>query len=108
MSVAMSKRVLQRENVEFRGTGGRSQENGSLGFCPAFLDQDTSAVYPACLANGCPAPCHLLDGLPPEVVLTRTSNGRVATVKASIVSGFLLDGQFFTREAAARKASELN
>ena len=31
MSVAMSKRVLQRENVEFRGTGGRSQKNRSLG-----------------------------------------------------------------------------
>jgi hypothetical protein len=42
------------------------------------------------------------------VVLTRTEGGRVASVKASIVSGFTLAGVFYTREAAARKASELN
>ena len=46
MNVAMSEQVLQRENVEFLGTGGRSQENRSLGFRPAFMDQETLAVYP--------------------------------------------------------------
>jgi hypothetical protein len=108
MNMAMSEQVLQRENVEFHGTGGRSQENRSLGFRPAFLDADTTTIYPSRFADGSPAPFHLLDGLPPEVVLTRTPKGRVATVKSSIVSGFTLDGAFYTRDAAARKASELN
>jgi len=104
----MSNQVLQRENVEFHGTGGRSQENASVGFRPAFLDQETLEVYPSRFADGRPAPMHLLDGLPPELVLSRTPKGRVATVKPTIVSGFTLAGEFYTRDAAARKASELN
>jgi len=108
MGLSMSEQVLQRENAEFQGTGGRSQENGSLGFRPAFRDEETGMVFPACFADGRPAPFHLLDGLPQSVVLTRTEGGRVTSVKASIVSGFTLAGVFYTREAAARKASELN
>jgi hypothetical protein len=108
MNAAMSEQVLQRENVEFHGTGGRSQENRALGFRPAFMDSETFAVYPSRFADGRPAPFHLLDGLPAEVVLTRTSSGRVATVKSTLVSGFTLDGEFYTRDAAARRASELN
>jgi len=108
MNLAMSEQALQRENVEFLGTGGRSQENRSLGFRPAFMDRDTAAVYPACFADGRPAPFHLLDGLPADVVLARTADGRVASVKPTIVSGFTLDGTFYTREAAARKANELH
>ena len=107
MNATMTLETLQRENVEFLGTGGRSQENRSLGFRPAFMDRDTSAVYPACFADGRPAPFHLLDGLPSEVVLTRNANGRVAVVKPSIVSGFVLDGEFYTREAAALKANDV-
>lgn len=108
MNSTMSEQVLQRENVEFRGTGGRSQENRRRGFQPAFMDVETLAVYPSCFANGSPAPFHLLDGLPPEVVLSRTPTGRVAAAKASVVSGFILDDVFYTREAAARKVTELN
>jgi len=105
---AMTEQTLQRQNVEFLGTGGRSQENKSLGFRPAFIDEETAIVYPACFADGTPAPFHLLDGLPAEVVLTRSPQGRVTGVKPTIVAGFTLDGDFYTREAAARKASELN
>ena len=108
MQTPMSETVLQRENVQFLGKGGRSQENASVGFRPAFFDSETSIVYPSRFADGRPAPMHLLDGLPSEVVLTRTPTGRVATVKSTIVSGFTLGGVFYTREAAARKASELN
>ena len=108
MNTATTLQTLQRENVEFRGTGGRSQENRSFGFRPAFIDRDTSTVYPACFADGRPAPFHILDGLPSEVVLTRTETGRVASVKPTIVAGFMLDGEFYTREAAARKANELH
>jgi hypothetical protein len=108
MNTPMSDRVLQRENVEFLGTGGRSQENATMGFRPAFMDSETLVVYPSRFADGRPAPMHLLDGLPPEVVLARTTGGRVASVKSTIVSGFTLAGVFYTRDAAARKASELN
>ena len=106
MNLEMNLQTLQRQNVEFLGTGGRSQENRSLGFRPAFMDQETSAVYQACFADGRPAPFHLLDGLPSEIVLSRTAQGRVASVKPTIVAGFTLDGEFYTREAAARKANE--
>ena len=108
MNATMSLQTLERENVEFRGTGGRSQENRSLGFRPAFMDEDTSTVYPARFADGSPAPFHILDGLPPAVVVARGANGRVLRVKPTIVSGFTLDGEFYTREAAARKANELH
>lgn len=103
-----TERTLALENAVFRGTGGRSQENRGLGFRPAFMDEETLAVYPACFADGRPAPFHLLDGLPAEVVLSRRPDGRVASVKPSIVSGFTLDGEFYTREAAAVKATQLH
>ena len=108
MQTPMSETILQRENVQFLGTGGRSEENASAGFRPAFMDSETSIVYPSRFADGRPAPMHLLDGLPPELVVTRRPSGRIATVKSTIVSGFTLGGVFYTREAAARKASEIN
>ena len=101
----MSEQVLQRENDQYMHSGGRSQENRSLGFRPAFMDRETSKVYPSRFANGMAAPVHMLDGLPAEVVVTRSASGRVVSVKASIVSGFVLDSEFYTREQAARKVS---
>jgi hypothetical protein len=80
----MNDRVLQRENVEFCGTGGVSQENAATGFRPAFFDCESRTIYPSRFADGTPAPIHLLDGLPPEVVVARTASGRVATVRPSI------------------------
>lgn len=100
--------LLQRENDCYRGTGGVSQGNRSCGFRPAFFDGDTAAVYLSRFADGQPAPFHLLDGLPDEVVLSRNPTGRVAAVKQTLVSGFVLDGCFYTREQAANKVAELN
>lgn len=108
MQTLMTPTLLRRENVQFLGTGARSEENRTLGFRPAFLDPDTATVYPSCFRDGRPAPFHLLDGLPSEVVLARRDDGRVAVAKPGLVSGFVLDGQFYTREAAARRAVELN
>ena len=102
MNQAITENVLRRENRLFRGRGGVSEENRSLGFQPAFLDADTGRVYASRYANGLPAPFHLLDGLPDEVVLTRHSTGRVAAVKQSVSSGFVRDGRFFTREQAVQ------
>jgi len=92
---------LGRENIVFGGTAGVSAENRQFGFRPAFLDADTGAVYASCFANGQPAPFHLLDGLPDEIVLMRHPSGRVAAVKESITSGFVCGGRFYTREQAA-------
>lgn len=94
---------LGRENIRFGGTGGISAESRRFGFRPAFRDADTGVVYASCFANGQPAPFHLLDGLPDEIVLSRHPTGRVAAVKQSITSGFVCDGRFYTREQAAEQ-----
>lgn len=104
----MNAHVLQRENVRFGGTGGVSRENRSLGFRPAFLDSATHYIYIACFANGEPAPFHVLDGLPDDVVVSRNECGRVTSVKSSLVSGFVLGERFYSREEAARRLGELN
>jgi hypothetical protein len=103
MTSSMSQNVLRLENLAFEGTGGRSQENAGAGFRPAFLDRDTREVFPSRYADGRLAPLHLLDGLPDNVVVKRAPGGQVQAVKASIVSGFTLDGEFYTREAAAQR-----
>ena len=101
MTNALSHAVLERENNRYLGSGARSQENHSHGFRPAFMDAETGVVYVSCFSDGRPAPFHLLDGLPDEVVLTRNPSGRVESVKPSVVSGFVLERRFFTRDEAA-------
>jgi hypothetical protein len=97
---------LLHENILFAGTGGRSEENSGLGFRAAFLDFESMTIYPSCFRDGRPAPMHLLDGLPDEVVVDRAASGRVVTAKATLVSGFERNGFFYTRSAAARAAAE--
>lgn len=104
----MNTEALQYENRWFKGSGGVSAENRCLGFRPAFLDTQTQCVYVARFANGVPAPFHILDGLPDDVVLTRDQHGRVTSVKCTLVSGFVLDGRFYSREEAARRAAEMH
>ena len=96
---------LKHENAEHRGTGGVSEETRGLGFRPAFMDSETRQVYLSRFSDGRPAPFHALDGLPDAVVLARHAGGRVAAVKASVVSGFLRAGRFYSREQAARIAA---
>jgi hypothetical protein len=101
MTVTLSPTVLEAENRGFVGSGGRSQENQRIGFRPAFKDADTGIVYPSRFHDGRPAPFHLLDGLPEELVVLRNPGGRVEAVKPSLVSGFVLEQRFFTRDEAA-------
>jgi hypothetical protein len=93
---------LHRQNVEFRGTGGLSSANRSLGFAPAFLDLETGEVYPSRFTDGRSAPCHLLEGIPEALWLARDGRGRPTAVKASLVAGFFRQGRFYTRAEAAR------
>jgi hypothetical protein len=97
---------LVRENVAHAGTGGVSRGNAGLGFRPAFLDVATLTIYPSRFADGRPAPFHLLDGLPKEVVIDRLPSGRVVAAKASVISGFERGGFFYTRQAAARACAQ--
>ena len=80
---------LRRENRRYRGSGGRSQENRSAGFFPAFRDRETGRAELSRFADGSPAPLHLLDGLPDAWVLERDRAGKVVACKSSVIAGFL-------------------
>ncbi|HEY2629637.1 MAG TPA: hypothetical protein VGI57_10945 [Usitatibacter sp.] len=106
MKRVLNEKVLKRENVVHAGSGGRSQANTGLGFRPAFYDFATQKIYPSRFADGRLAPFHMLDGLPDEVVADRAPNGRVVCAKATLISGFVREGFFYTRTAAARAVRE--
>ena len=104
---AMTELKLQLENSRYRGTGGVSSNSRCAGFSPAFMDSGTRAVYLSCFADGRMAPFHTLDGLPEELVLGRTTSGRVAAINPAVISGFVRAGVFYTRnEAAALVAAD--
>jgi hypothetical protein len=105
------KRLLNPESLKqvgeaHAGTGGRGEENFGHGFRAAFFDTATCAIYLSRFADGQPAPMHLLDGLPDEVVVVRTTCGRVVAAKASLITGFERNGYFYTRTSAARACEE--
>jgi hypothetical protein len=102
MNAMLNTMSLERENRRFWGSGGRSEENRGLGFLPAFMDAVTHMIYRSCFADGRPAPFHLLDGLPNEMVLARAPSGRVAAIRGTVVAGFVREGRFYTREEARR------
>lgn len=102
----MNVHQLQHENEAHAGSAGVSKANRHLGFRPAFLDISTMQIHESRFADGRPAPFHLLDGLPDEVVLRRSPLGRVLSAKCSLVSGFVRNGFFYTRAAAARAAAQ--
>jgi hypothetical protein len=99
--MATTAQTLRRENRVYRHTGGISENNRDRGFLSAFCDHSTGRVYRSCFADGRPAPIHLLDGLPDEVVLARDTKGRVVAVKSTVVAGFVCADCFYTREQAA-------
>ena len=100
-AIHLTKKVLRQQNQVFRGTGGVSAGNRSQGFAPAFLDTLTGMIYRACFSDGRPAPMHLLDGLPPALVVARDASGRVTAVHPAVMAGFVRGAEFFTREQAA-------
>jgi hypothetical protein len=102
---AYSNQHLRAENHIFQNTGGVSQNNCQCGFKPAFRDNETGRTYRSCFANGRPAPLHLLDGLPDELVLSRNDKGHITAVRESVEAGFLCDQCFYTRVQAARHAA---
>jgi hypothetical protein len=103
---ALTLERLGEENRHHLGTAGVSAEGRALGFRPAFLDLATRIVYPSRYADGRLAPFHVLDGLPQALVVTRHRDGRVVRVKASVITGFVRGGRFYTRAQAAFAAGE--
>lgn len=98
MPQAITVKTLDYENRAFAGTGGVSHICQHRGFMPGFLDRATGQIYPSCYADGRPARIHLLDGLPNELVVSRSLSGQVAAIKGSVVAGFILEGTFYTRD----------
>jgi len=103
MARAMTPDQLVSEKAAYRNTGGVSERNGSQGFIPAFMDRDTGIVYLSRNDDGTTACCHRVDTLPESLVVSRHGDGRVQTIKASVVAGFERDGRFYTRDEAARE-----
>jgi hypothetical protein len=108
MDRLMNEQVLELETLAYQGTGGVSANSRRVGFQPAFQDTRTLAVYLSRFMDGQPAPFHLLDALPDEVVVSRNACGRVEAVRSSVVSGFVRDGEFYTRDEAARRVEEVH
>lgn len=106
MKNLMSIQRLAQDSLANAGTGGCSQGSAALGFRPAFFDCMTCAIHLSRFANGRPAPIHVLDGLPDDLIVLREAGGRVAAARASVIAGFERGGYFYTRSAAARAVAE--
>lgn len=98
-------RLLQ-DNRRYQGTKAVSEGNRADGFHPAFLDPETNIVYPSRRADGCLAAVHCLEGLPDELVASRDEAGHVTQAKPGLISGFLYEGRFYSREEALRLLQE--
>ena len=101
MTPLIDIKTLQQENKRFQASLGVSNNNRCFGFIPAFQDVDTGQSYISCFADGSRAPVHLLDGLPESLIVERSEEGLVTRVKASVISGFLYTGIFYTRDQVA-------
>ena len=104
-SAACTADDLVADSESHRGTGGVSEENGGFGFRPAFLDAGES----------CTARAFRTALRRPSIFSTvrlknwwRVANecGRVAAVKAFLISGFVRFGRFYTRDEAAAVVSQ--
>jgi hypothetical protein len=107
MRCAMTRQTIRSENQRFAETGGISRNNRSLGFHPGFYDAESGEMDISRFAGGMPAPIHLLDGVPMAWVVRRDASGQVVAIKDSVISGFILDGQFFTRKQTADLAAQV-
>ena len=97
----MDSHTLQVENLNFVGTKGISKNSRSLGFSPAFLNKTTGRIELAKLGNGQPAAMHIISWLPREWAETLDDKGRVLSLNAGIIAGFVQQGVFYTRQEVA-------
>jgi hypothetical protein len=69
------------------------ETQSGLALKPAFFDMETGRIYLSRYADGREAPIHIVDGLPQQIM---------DRVNINIVSGFVLNNRFLTREQAMR------
>ena len=98
----LSRLCLEQENARFADTPGVSINNREQGFRPAFLDRSSGRCCISRFADGRPAPIHMLEGLPEDWVAERTAEGQAIRAHCHVVSGFLSNGLFYTREEVTR------
>jgi hypothetical protein len=101
MPTPLTSEGLKRDAARYKGTPGISQNAATIGFLPAFRDEETGETHLSTFADGSLATIHLLEGLPDGWVLERDRAGRVLAIKDSVVPGFVRDGRFLTREELA-------
>ncbi len=104
----LSLSTLSEENAQYAGTGGISQLNHQYGFVPAFQCTDECSTEISRFGNGKPAPFHTLDGLPQAWIAERSPDGKVLSVRSSVIAGFVRQNRFYTREQAARAVKIIN
>ena len=102
MNTLMTRKRLSTENYRYQNSPGVSQNNRCAGFAPAFHDRATGRTELSRFVGGSPAPFHLIDGLPDDWIVKRGPAGNTLAVKSSVIAGFVRNGQFYTREEAAR------
>jgi hypothetical protein len=100
MRHTLTKSTLALESANYRGTRDVSESNRGADFQPAFVDRQSGTVHLSRFPDGRRAPCHLLEGLPDELVIARDERGRVTRVKDSVVPGFVHGGCFYPRNEA--------
>ncbi|MEN8178891.1 MAG: dihydroorotase [Pseudomonadota bacterium] len=98
----LSALCLEEENARFADSPGISINNRDQGFRPAFQDMRTGFCMISQFADGRPAPIHILDGLPEEWIEVRESNGQAIRACPQIISGFVRNGCFYTRDEASQ------
>ncbi|MBK1716679.1 hypothetical protein [Thiocystis violacea] len=101
----LTEMTLREENALYAKTHGVSQNNGSLGFRPGYLNRHSGEWTLSRFGDGSLAPVHVLDGLPESWINGRDADGHVTEVSAEVVSGFVRDGLFYTREEAIRASA---
>jgi hypothetical protein len=101
----LTQMSLRDENVLYANTRGLSQNNRSYGFLPGYLNRANGECVLSRFQDGRPAPVHVLDGLPQSWIVSRDVNGHVTQAHPEVVSGFIRDGVFYTRDEAIRASA---
>jgi hypothetical protein len=105
MRGVLTDMALRGENRLYANTPGVSRNNASLGFRPGYLNRCSGECVLSRFSDGTPAPIHVLDGLPESWVRSRDEAGHVVAVAVEVVSGFVREDRFYTREEAVRAVS---
>jgi len=98
--ISEKSQQLINENIYFHNTGGTSEGNRKYNFVPAFLDFESGEVFISSFSNGQPAAVHVFDGLPSHLIVRRNEFDTPIRIKKSVVSGFIFENRFVTREQA--------